>query len=876
MMKIKHLILSLLLVASSVAAWGGSLTATFYDDLSGTNDWTATYFSLDKVQVAQQLGCTESDLTAWAGTSIIVYSVKQDGTLVAPTGSFASADGHDGDWHDAKGYSMGGWSGTPSFYHVVNYADFSLGIGQNPKAGLDYGATFRFRLVVRYTPANGEAVSAPINVTYKIYKDVADSEVEGALQSALLQCKADQATTGRQVYYNKEELAAAIAAADAATDIASKREAIKLLQQAHDNFWIITDAYEAMKKAVTVLANKVAATNFPVKDSIEALYKKTLEYFDLDEDHTAWMQDKVEEVNQMNAAFALFVKTDDIIRSARLQTEATNYDGKSELAEAIANALEAKNDATTANQYQAIIDAVGEAQARYLANRPNEWVTIKNGNAWIATNTGASVQAHGPGFIRVGDIWYMCGEDRAAAPSAPWTPDVNLYSSVDLVNWKFEKKIVENGITAAELGHGRFIERPKLLYNPKTSKYLVWCHYEQGNYGASEAACFECDSVNGAYKKVWSGQPVNTKSRDCNVFQDDDGTAYFISTTDENSNLGLFRLSDDYHSAVEKTVLFAGQGREAPAIVRVGNRYFMFNSACSGWEPNQCKMSYTTNLKSGWTGLANVGNYYAYDTQAAAILTIKGTKATTYLYVGDRWQDPGLADTKTIIFPITFNGSSASLDCRERFDINFVTGEWRETPTEGVFADRSKFTIKAKSNEHASYPATAAIDGNVNTFWRTSSETDNDASAKSIAIDMGSQQSIKGVVITPRLDYSKGLIRNCMVQTSTNGVTWATVYKTNWLPYWAEVTFAEKKCRYVRITKTDGGVASIAEINVVLANNNATGIEEVQAPVGGSKEVSGVKYYTVNGMEVTTPGKGLYIEKITYTDGRMEAHVVKY
>ncbi len=875
-MKIRHLILSLILAANSVAVWGASLVATFYDDLSGAADWTATYYALDKAQIARQLGCAEAELSAQGGRSVIIYSVKQDGTLVAPTGSYASADGHSGDWHDAKGYSLGGWSGTPAFYHVINYSDFSVGIGQNPNGGLAYGNTFHFRLVVKYTPADGNAVSVPINVTYKIYKEVADSEVDATLHSALLLCQADMATTGRQVYYNQAELTEAIRAAEAAEDVTAKRNAIKLLQQAHDNFWIITDAYEAMRKAVTTLYKKVADTGFPLKDQIKALSDTTTIYYDLDEDHTEWMQAQLDEVSRMSSAFALFVKTDDVIRSARLQTEATDYDGKEDLVKAIADAVEAKKDAVTAEQYQTIIDAVGDAQALYLAHRPNEWVTIKNGNAWVATNTGATVQAHGPGFIRVGDIWYMCGEDRAAAPSAPWTPDVNLYSSVDLVNWKFERKIIQNGVTAAELGHGRFIERPKLLYNPKTSKYLVWCHYEQGNYGASEAACFECDSVNGPYTKVWSGQPLGTKSRDCNVFQDNDGTAYFISTTDENSNLGLFRLSDDYHSAVEKSVLFAGQGREAPAIVRVGDRYFMFNSACSGWEPNQCKMSYTTNIKSGWTGLSNVGNYYAYDTQAAAILTIKGTKQTTYLYVGDRWQDPGLAETKTIIFPITFNGSSASLDYRERFDINFVTGEWRETPTEGLFADRTKFVVKAKSNEHASYPAKAAIDGNVNTFWRTSSETDATTSPQYITIDMGSQQKIKGVVLTPRLDYSKGLIRNCMVQTSVNGVTWSTVYKTSWLPYWAEVTFAEKKCRYVKITKTDGGVASIAEINVLLADESSTGIENARSTSDGNQEVSSVKYYAINGMEVSAPTQGLYIKKVTYADGHSKARVIKY
>lgn len=871
---IRCFLLSLLLAVCSSATWAGSLSMTCMDDLSGSDDWTAKYYVLDKTQLAQELGCAENDLPSLGGKALVIYSVKQDGSLVAPTASFASADGNHGDWHDAKGYSVGGWSGTPSFYHVVNYKNFSIGIGQNPNAGLAYGDTFHFRLVVKYTPATGNAVTVPINVTYKIHKDVADNEVDNALQEAVLTCKADTADSARQAYYNKEEMVAALLAADTATDLAAKRAALSLLQEAHDHYRVITEAYAAMNDAITALFNEVSQTGYPSVQDIEALYRKTKEYYALDEDHTAWMQDQLQAVAKLEAAYLQYAKIDNAIRSARLQTEATRYDGLAQLREAIAQAEEAKKSATTEDQYQAIIDNLAKAQATYLANRPEEWITIKNGKAAVATNTGATVQAHAPGFIRVGDIWYMCGEDRAAGPSAPWTPDVNLYSSVDLVNWKFERKIIQNGVTTPELGNGRFIERPKLLYNPKTGKYVVWCHYEQGNYGASEAACFECDSVNGAYKKVWTGRPLGTKSRDCNVFQDNDGSAYFISTTDENSNLGLFRLSDDYHSAVEKTVLFAGQGREAPAIVRVGDRYFMFNSACSGWDPNQCKMSHSANIKSGWTGLSNVGNYNAYDTQAAAILTIKGTKKTTYLYVGDRWQDPDLVGTKTIIFPITFNGTTATLNYRERFDINFVTGEWRETPTDGVFADRTKFSVKEVSDQHASYPAKAAIDGNVNSFWRTSSETDNWSSNKYITIDLGSLQTINGVVLTPRLDYYNGLFRNCMIQTSSTGKVWTTVYQTSWLRYWSEVTFKKTRCRYLKIIKTDGGVASMAEINVLLADGGTTGIEETVVSGSDTKEVSNVRFFTVNGMEVATPVKGLYIQKTTYADGHTEARTI--
>ncbi len=306
------------------------------------------------------------------------------------------------------------------------------------------------------------------------------------------------------------------------------------------------------------------------------------------------------------------------------------------------------------------------------ADNEGEWVRITNGDMWRDTD-GNEVQAHGASFLQVGDTWYMIGEDR----SNQWHPDVNMYSTRDFKNWKFERKIIENGKTHPDLGTSRMIERPKLLYCPATGKYVVWCHWEAKDYGASEAGVFVCDSVNGEYKYHSGSRPLGIKSRDCNVFVDNDGTAYFISTIEENQHLGLFRLSDDYLEAVECTELFKGMQREAPAIVRVGDTYYMLSSACTGWAPNPCKLSHTANLKEGWSELEQIGDDIAYDTQAASILTINGTKGTVYLYVGDRWMDPGLPESKTIIFPVTFGGGKCGFEYRDSFEINFTTGEVR-------------------------------------------------------------------------------------------------------------------------------------------------------------------------------------------------------
>ena len=273
-----------------------------------------------------------------------------------------------------------------------------------------------------------------------------------------------------------------------------------------------------------------------------------------------------------------------------------------------------------------------------------KWTTIKNGIEWTDTE-GYVVQAHGGNFLQVGKRWYLIGEDRARS----WNPDVNLYSTEDFVTWKFEGKIIQNRVTHEQLGVSRMIERPKLMYNAQTRKFVVWCHWEARNYSASEAAVFESDSVAGPYKCVWT----------------------------ENTNLGLFELSDDYREPVSKTVLCEGQRREAPAIVHIGDTYYMISSACTGWKKKKKKIATSHNIKTGWSELENIGDNIAFDTQASSILTIKGTEGTVYVYVGDRWMDPDLPQSKIIMLPITFEDGKMQLRYYDSWQIDFNRGVFR-------------------------------------------------------------------------------------------------------------------------------------------------------------------------------------------------------
>ena len=522
----------------------------------------------------------------------------------------------------------------------------------------------------------------------------------------------------------------------------------------------------------------------------------------------------------------------------------SDYPGKAGFAAAIeaAKTVQAKSGATTA-EYDAAVKALKEASAAYLAGRPSEWVRITNGAMW-RDEQGHAVQAHGAGFLLLNDRYYMIGEDR----SNSWNPDVNMYSSKDLVHWRFERKIIENGVTHPELGKSRMIERPKIMYNELTGKFVVWCHWEASNYGASEAGVFYSDVVNAPYTYHWGGRPMGIKSRDCNVYVDEDGTAYFISTTSENTNLGLFRLSEDYLEAVEHTVLFSGQRREAPAVMKHDGRYYMLSSACSGWDPNMCRLATTSDLKTGWTGLSNLGNNIAYDTQAASILKIQGSKATTYLYVGDRWQDPSLPESKTIIFPIEFADNKCTFNYVPDFEINFATGEWRPV-AEPATLDKTAWTLLGCSSEETekeSGAAANAFDGDTATKWHTRYTGTRGQAPHYLAVDMGAEHTISGFRAAPRTDNStNGIIRDYAFQVSADGQKWTTVSASAWMPYWAQVNFKPVRTRYFRLVAFSGDYAAVSEIDlftggdsyadVALAANLKIGDGEWQG--GGKVEV---------------------------------------
>ena len=162
-----------------------------------------------------------------------------------------------------------------------------------------------------------------------------------------------------------------------------------------------------------------------------------------------------------------------------------------------------------------------------------------------------------------------------------------------------------------------------MLYNNKTGKYVIWFHADgrtptnSADYGKAKAGVAVADSPAGPfqllgsyklnYHKASDGGPDGDYSygydgwdgrgsvRDMNLFQDDDGTAYVIYSSDGNQTTYISRLNEAYTGLAadrdeavegEDFIRAFGWSREAPAMFKYNGKYYIINSGCTGWAPN--------------------------------------------------------------------------------------------------------------------------------------------------------------------------------------------------------------------------------------------------------------------------------------------------
>lgn len=254
---------------------------------------------------------------------------------------------------------------------------------------------------------------------------------------------------------------------------------------------------------------------------------------------------------------------------------------------------------------------------------------------WYDTD-GNIINASDGGIIFANGKYHWYGMSlrplpMASGPYGGQMTDIGvvMYESDDLLNWKYEGVILEVSTDPeSELYAPLRFERPKIIYNEKTGKFVLWCHYVKypGDHGDgigdADMGLAVCDTVNGKYTWLGYHRPIDKDGwvRDMTVYKDFDGSAYLIydrHTADPllgdktgglqgDRCLYVVKLSDDYLSFTDtyKRVKSAAW-REAPVVLYNDGYYYIVTSGLTGWETNQAKAFRAKHLLDEWEDLGD-------------------------------------------------------------------------------------------------------------------------------------------------------------------------------------------------------------------------------------------------------------------------------
>lgn len=277
------------------------------------------------------------------------------------------------------------------------------------------------------------------------------------------------------------------------------------------------------------------------------------------------------------------------------------------------------------------------------------------GEIWYDTN-GNTINAHGGGILYSDNRYYWFGEKRGRKRSE----GVTVYSSSDLYNWKPEGvALTPSSDPESDITAGCLMERPKVIYNKKTKQYVMWFHLElKGKgYSAARAGVAVSDKITGPYKYRGSFRPNGNMSRDMNLFVDDDGAAYHIYSSNENWDLHIAKLTDDYLQVTEKDSMLFSKQREAPALFKHEGKYYLITSGCTGWAPNKATLHTSASLFGPWelqgNPLEGPGAEQTFGGQSTYVLPVQGRKGT-FIFMADKWNPENLKDSRYQWLPIQF------------------------------------------------------------------------------------------------------------------------------------------------------------------------------------------------------------------------------
>ena len=268
--------------------------------------------------------------------------------------------------------------------------------------------------------------------------------------------------------------------------------------------------------------------------------------------------------------------------------------------------------------------------------------SIKIGQVYLDTE-GKRIEAHGGYIFYENDTYYWYGEnkEKTFGKSKMWTYGIKYYSSKDFYNWKDEGFLIEASNDKKDpMFYERRIDRPHILKNDRTNKYICWIKYNDN----ATFAIYEADKFSGPYTLVKKDyQILNKKCGDFDFNFDENNHPYIFVEVDHKDLLSM-KLSDDYMDVVGEATYHYKDikppfTREGVACFKKDNRYYLLTSGMMGYVPNPSEIAVSDNISGPYEIIGDPhvdeAGVSSYNSQVSCIF--KDPKSGMYISIADRW-----------------------------------------------------------------------------------------------------------------------------------------------------------------------------------------------------------------------------------------------
>ena len=280
---------------------------------------------------------------------------------------------------------------------------------------------------------------------------------------------------------------------------------------------------------------------------------------------------------------------------------------------------------------------------------------IRPGKVWLDTK-GERIQAHGGSVMFLNGAYYWYGENKEFTDPAKgiWHWGVRCYRSTDLYNWDDLGLIIppDTENEASGLHPSSLMDRPHILYNSKTGKFVCWLKIMEKDGSQSETV-LTANELTGPYTVAREHfYPLGMSAGDFDLAADDDTKAYYYFER-VHSELICAELTKDYTDVTGAYSAhfprpYPPYVREAPAHFIRRGRHYLITSGTTYYYPNPSELAVGDAWHGPFTVLGDPHpgdpTHTSFHSQISCVFKVEGKK-DLYIACADRWM-PNAMDVR--------------------------------------------------------------------------------------------------------------------------------------------------------------------------------------------------------------------------------------